>query len=291
MCTQARSFVLERAPGVRVVRHQGAALKRHRFGLAGVALAPPASPCAGIGAGSALAAPKQQLGSPSTAAPSSCTTRARPDRWIRRSTTRSQGWQIEQATQDGLVNFKKAQGTAAYTVVPDLAVAIPKPTDGGKTWVFKLRSGIKFSNGQVVKATDVLATFQRIFKVHGPHRVELLRLDRRRRRVHQDARDLHAQGRRHREQREEHRHVPPHEARRRVAAAARRAAREHRPGGHAAEGSGRQAGPGHGPVHDQVVRPEPPDHARAQPVLQGVVEGRTARRLSRRDHAALRPHG
>jgi peptide/nickel transport system substrate-binding protein len=79
-----------------------------------------------------------------------------------------EGWQLEQTTADGLVGFKKAQGTAAYTVVPDLAVAIPKPTNGGKTWVFKIRTGIKFSNGQVLKPTDVLATFQRIFKVHGP---------------------------------------------------------------------------------------------------------------------------
>src|ERR1700750_2350521 len=55
-----------------------------------------------------------------------------------------QGWQLKQATQDGLVGFKKAQGTAAYTVVPDIAVAIPRPAQGGKHWVFKLRSGIKF---------------------------------------------------------------------------------------------------------------------------------------------------
>ncbi len=48
--------------------------------------------------------------------------------------------------------------------------------------------------------------------------------------------------------------------------------------------------PGTGPVHDQVVRPEPHDHARAQPVLQAVVEGRAARRLPRHDHRALRPH-
>jgi peptide/nickel transport system substrate-binding protein len=79
-----------------------------------------------------------------------------------------EGWQLEQATQDGLLNFKHAQGTAAYTVVPDLATAIPKPTDGGRTWVFHIRKGIKFSNGAEVKPSDFLYTFQRIFKVHGP---------------------------------------------------------------------------------------------------------------------------
>src|SRR5215470_14628090 len=79
-----------------------------------------------------------------------------------------EGWQLKQATQDGLVAFKKAQGTAAYTVVPDLATTIPTPTKGGKHWVFKLRSGIKFSNGKVVKPSDFLWTFQRIFKIHTP---------------------------------------------------------------------------------------------------------------------------
>jgi peptide/nickel transport system substrate-binding protein len=79
-----------------------------------------------------------------------------------------EGWQMKQPTQDGLTAFKKVAGTAAYTVVPDLATAIPKPSDGGKTWVFHLRKGIKFSNGQVLTAKDVLATYQRIFKVHGP---------------------------------------------------------------------------------------------------------------------------
>jgi peptide/nickel transport system substrate-binding protein len=79
-----------------------------------------------------------------------------------------EGWQLKQATVDGLLNFKKAQGTAAYEVVPDLATAIPKPQDGGRTWVFHIRKGIKFSNGKEVKPSDFLYTFQRIFKVHGP---------------------------------------------------------------------------------------------------------------------------
>jgi peptide/nickel transport system substrate-binding protein len=77
-------------------------------------------------------------------------------------------WQIYRATQDGLVAFKAAGGKDAFTIVPDLAVAIPKPTDGGRTWKFTLRKGIKYSNGKPVTARDVLWTMQRIFKVHTP---------------------------------------------------------------------------------------------------------------------------
>jgi peptide/nickel transport system substrate-binding protein len=79
-----------------------------------------------------------------------------------------QYWQIYQATYDGLLGFKKAGGDAAFTVVPDLAQSIPTPTNGGKTWVFKLRKGIKFSNGQPLTVKDVVASFQRIFKVKSP---------------------------------------------------------------------------------------------------------------------------
>ena len=79
-----------------------------------------------------------------------------------------QYWQLFQATYDGLLGFKKAGGDAAFTVVPDLAETLPKPTNGGKTWVFKLRKGIKFSNGKPVTVNDVVASFQRIFKVKSP---------------------------------------------------------------------------------------------------------------------------
>ena len=77
-------------------------------------------------------------------------------------------WQLYQATYDGLLAFKKAGGQDAFTVVPDLAENLPTPTNGGKTWVFKLRSGIKFSNGQPLTVKDVVASFQRIFKVKSP---------------------------------------------------------------------------------------------------------------------------
>jgi len=79
-----------------------------------------------------------------------------------------QYWNLFQATYDGLLGFKKAGGDAAFEVVPDLAEKIPTPTNGGKTWVFKIRNGIKFSNGKDVTPADVVASFQRIFKVKSP---------------------------------------------------------------------------------------------------------------------------
>jgi peptide/nickel transport system substrate-binding protein len=52
--------------------------------------------------------------------------------------------------------------------VPDLATSIPQPTNGGKTYVFHIRKGIKFSNGQVMKPSDFVTTFERQFTVPGP---------------------------------------------------------------------------------------------------------------------------
>jgi len=80
----------------------------------------------------------------------------------------SEFWQLLYATNDGLVTFKKVDGPDSNTVVPDLAEAVPAPQDGGKTYVFKLRKGIKFSTGKEVTPADVVATFQRIFKVSSP---------------------------------------------------------------------------------------------------------------------------
>ena len=77
-------------------------------------------------------------------------------------------WQLFQATYDGLLAFTKAGGDAAFQVVPDIAESIPTPTNGGKTWVFKIRKGIKFSNGKTVTPADVVGSFQRIFKVKSP---------------------------------------------------------------------------------------------------------------------------
>lgn len=79
-----------------------------------------------------------------------------------------QYWQLYQSMYDGLLAFKKTGGQESFTVVPDLATALPKVTNGGKTYTFTLRKGITFSNGKPVTTDDVVASFQRVFKVSSP---------------------------------------------------------------------------------------------------------------------------
>jgi peptide/nickel transport system substrate-binding protein len=76
-----------------------------------------------------------------------------------------QEWQLLIITHDGLLGFKRASGTEGTKLVPDLATAIPKPQNGGKTFVFHIRKGIKFSDGKELKPSDVTYTFERLFKI------------------------------------------------------------------------------------------------------------------------------
>jgi len=77
-------------------------------------------------------------------------------------------WQLLINTHDGLTQFKRVGGVEGTKIVPDLATELPTPTDGGKTYVFHIRSGIKFSNGQTLKPSDFVRTFTRQFTVPGP---------------------------------------------------------------------------------------------------------------------------
>jgi peptide/nickel transport system substrate-binding protein len=77
-------------------------------------------------------------------------------------------FQVMEISYDGLLTFEKANGSAGLTIVPDLATALPKPQDGGKTYVFTLRRGIRFSDGRPVTVDDVVASFRRIYKVGSP---------------------------------------------------------------------------------------------------------------------------
>ena len=67
---------------------------------------------------------------------------------------------------DHLVAFRRTGGAAGTTLVPDLATAVPTPTDGGTTYAFRLRRGIRYSTGGHVRASDIRRGVERAFLVH-----------------------------------------------------------------------------------------------------------------------------
>src|SRR5436305_1390357 len=79
-----------------------------------------------------------------------------------------QNWTLLNLIYDGLVTWKKVGGSDGNTLVPDLAQQIPQATDGGKTYLFHLRSGISYSDGTAVKASDFVRAIEREFTIPGP---------------------------------------------------------------------------------------------------------------------------
>jgi YVTN family beta-propeller protein len=73
-------------------------------------------------------------------------------------------WPLLRLTNDGLVALDHASGVGGDQPVPDLAVSLPAPTDSGKTYTFRLRPNVRFSDGRVVRASDVRASFERYFR-------------------------------------------------------------------------------------------------------------------------------
>jgi len=71
---------------------------------------------------------------------------------------------IWRATGDGLVAITQASGAAQ--LVPDLATAVPLPTDGGRTYAFRLRPGIRYSTGAPIRASDLRRELERLYATH-----------------------------------------------------------------------------------------------------------------------------
>jgi peptide/nickel transport system substrate-binding protein len=78
------------------------------------------------------------------------------------------GWQIMQHVYLGLVGYKWTAGPGGATIIPALAESLPTVSADGKDYKFKLRDGLKYSNGQPVKASDFKASIERLYKVDSP---------------------------------------------------------------------------------------------------------------------------
>ena len=71
-------------------------------------------------------------------------------------------------TNDGLVTLNHADGPDGTRLVPDLALSLPLPSDRGRTYVFRLRPGIRYSTGEPLRAGDVRRSLERLFEMRSP---------------------------------------------------------------------------------------------------------------------------
>jgi peptide/nickel transport system substrate-binding protein len=77
----------------------------------------------------------------------------------------TQGSEINWLVYTGLTTYQHADGKAGNNLIPGLATALPKITDGGKTYTATLRKGLKFSDGKPVKASDFAYSIERAIKL------------------------------------------------------------------------------------------------------------------------------
>jgi peptide/nickel transport system substrate-binding protein len=77
---------------------------------------------------------------------------------------RHAGWQALSLVYDGLVTFARVPGPLSATVVPNLAASLPTSQSDGRTYIFRLRSGVHYSDGRVVKASDFRHAIERQFR-------------------------------------------------------------------------------------------------------------------------------
>ena len=64
-------------------------------------------------------------------------------------------WNFARLYGRSLLSFRAAPGTASNELVPDLAEDLGEPSDGGATWTYKIREGVRFEDGTEVTAADV----------------------------------------------------------------------------------------------------------------------------------------
>jgi peptide/nickel transport system substrate-binding protein len=78
----------------------------------------------------------------------------------------TQGNELYSVINTPLLTFKRGvQGTAGAEVIPALATGLPTVSNGGKTYTFTLRPGLKYSNGTPIKVSDVIVALERDIKI------------------------------------------------------------------------------------------------------------------------------
>jgi peptide/nickel transport system substrate-binding protein len=79
-----------------------------------------------------------------------------------------EGWTSMWETYVPLLTYRHADGAAGAELIPGLARAMPKITDGGKTYTLYLRKGLRYSDGTPVRASDFGVTIERALAMNSP---------------------------------------------------------------------------------------------------------------------------
>jgi len=77
------------------------------------------------------------------------------------------GWAMEHLVYNCLVGYAPASGAAGLKIVPELATEVPTPTNGGKTYIFHIKQGVKFAPpvNREVTAEDFVYSFNRMMNL------------------------------------------------------------------------------------------------------------------------------
>ncbi len=78
---------------------------------------------------------------------------------------------------DGLVGYARRGGSEGTRIVPNLAVSLPADTAGGTRYTFRLRPGLRYSDGTLVRASDFRRAFERRFLSELPWPAPLVGVD------------------------------------------------------------------------------------------------------------------
>jgi len=75
----------------------------------------------------------------------------------------AEGWTAMRPVYIPLLTYKAASEEEGAEIIPGLAKELPKVTNGGKTYTLFLRPGLKYSNGEPIKAGDFKYAVERAF--------------------------------------------------------------------------------------------------------------------------------
>jgi YVTN family beta-propeller protein len=68
---------------------------------------------------------------------------------------------------DGLTGFRRIGGAEGTQLLPNLATSMPDARDGGRSYTFRLRPGLRYSDGRRVRAEDLRRALEREYELGG----------------------------------------------------------------------------------------------------------------------------